>query len=78
MQKFADATFYQFLTMHTAIFLRHITTFINLFFLNAATHMYPGSPFGFRLHMLGSGMNYYTDGISSLHVNTVFELKINE
>lgn len=32
----------------------------------------------FRLHMLHSGMNYYTDGISSVHVNPVVELKINE
>lgn len=67
--------------MHTKIFKRHITTIIH--FLNSATHTsrspqraHLGVMLMFWLHMLGSGMNYCTDGTANVHVNTVLELKI--
>lgn len=66
---------------NTKVFKRHITTIIH--FLNLATHSsrslqeaYLGVTLMFWLHMLGSGVNYYTDGIASVHVNTALELKI--
>lgn len=70
--------------MHTAVFITHYNIY-SIIFLNAAsytsitpqvTHL--GIILMFWLHMLGSGTNYYTDGISNVPVNTMLELKINE
>lgn len=39
-------------------------------------HILPEHPrkLMFLLHMLGRGINYYTDGISNLHVNALLDL----